>query len=348
MKSHATSTRVHIRCVILTATALLLAAIPSISVDAQPTVEIGGLAYLDYNYVIASPDADEEGSNTFDFRRIYLTTDFTVSDDFSGRVRLEAKGTTTTESGSPVPFIKDAYLTWQDPIGDRSRFRLGVQSPPLFELSESTWGFRSLDATVMDRVKANSSRDLGFRADVPLVSGGAVRLAGMVANGNSNLPEEGDEGGKHLYAQVQAFPNDVLRLSVGTDYNVVDAQGDGRNGVFKTSVFAGGANESFHGGVEAFYQRTTFDDSVATGDPTSGIGVSVFGTVNVSERTSVVGRYDFVEANAGRAGADEHYGLAAFVYRPDPHVELMPNVVISKVDGVDTELIGRFTVHVKF
>jgi len=44
---------------------------------------------------------------------------------------------------------------------------------------------------------------------------------------------------------------------------------------------------------------------------------------------------------------DEHYGLAAFVYRPDPHVELMPNVVICGLANVNTEVIGRFTVHVK-
>ncbi|MCH8031504.1 MAG: hypothetical protein IIB09_06785, partial [Bacteroidetes bacterium] len=125
-------------------------------------------------------------------------------------------------------------------------------------------------------------------------------------------------------------------------------ENDVREGTLKASVFVGAANESFHGGVEAFYLRTILDDPVVDGDPFDGIGVSAFGAVNITGRTSVVGRYDFVHAAAGRAAVDEHYGLAAFVYRPDPHVELMPNVVISRLEGVDAEVLGRFTVHVRF
>ena len=346
MRNHST-----FQCVMLRSVVLLLGALSSTAPQtcrAQPRVDVSGLAYFDYRYVINSSNADEEGSNTFDYRRIYLTTDFTLSDEFSARVRLEAQGRAQTEQGRPAPFVKDAYVSWHDPIGEGSRLRLGVHPPPLFELSESTWGYRSLDKTIMDRVGANSSRDFGVRADVSLAADGAIRLAGMFANGNGVSPEFDLGRGKHVYVQVQAFPNDVLRLSAGTDYEVLDGEGDFRKEILKTSAFVGAASESFHGGVEAFYLRTTFDDLIKTAGPAEGVGVSAFGTVNLSDRTSLVGRYDFVNAAAGRAGVDEHYGLAAFVYRPDPRVELMPNVVISKLDDVDAEVVGRFTVHVRF
>ena len=346
MPGHATSKRVMLCTMVLLFGALSTSA-PR-TCRAQPTVDIGGLAYFDYTYLINTPVADAEGWNTFDYRRIYLTTDFTLSDEFSGRVRLEAQGKVLTEQGRPAPFVKDAYLAWQDPIGDGSRLRFGVQPPPVFEVSERTWGYRSLDKTIMDRVGANDSRDFGIRADVSLAGDGAIRLAGMFANGNGVSPEFDLGRGKHVYVQVQAFPNDVLRLSAGTDYEVLDGEGDFRKGILKASGFVGAASESFHGGVEAYYQRTTYDDFFADEGPLSAFGVSAFGAVNISDQTSLVGRYDFVEVAVGRSSPPSHYGLAAFVYRPDPLVELMPNVVISKLDDVDSEVVGRFTVHVRF
>lgn len=314
---------------------------------AQPTVDFGGLAYLDYSYVISSFDEEEEGYNTFDYRRIYLTTNFTLSDQFKGRVRLEAQGRSTTAQGRPAPFIKDAYLTWMDAIAEGHDFRFGVQSPPLFQVSERVWGFRSLDKTIIDRVKVNDSRDFGLSASGPLVPGGSVGYAVMFANGNGVRPEADGESGKHIYAQIQGRTGNV-RVSAGTDYKFHDGADDTRDATLKTSAFIGLVNDTFHGGIEGFFVRTSFDDPMVSGDPLHGVGVSAFGTVNVSERTSVVGRYDFVDGNAGRSGVNEHYGLAALVFRPHANVELMPNVVVSKFEDADPEVTGRFTVHVNF
>lgn len=313
---------------------------------AQSPVEISGLAYFDYSYVFDSFDEDEVGANTFDYRRIYLTTDYTLSDAFSGRIRLEAQGTSTTAQGRPAPFIKDAYLTWSDPIGEGTRLRMGVQSPPLFEVSERVWGYRSLDKTILDRVKANDSRDMGLRGDVHLAPGGAVRLAAMVANGNGVRPEDGDEQGKHVYGQVQFFPGEILQATAGADYKVYDGVDDTREGVTKVTAFVGAVTDRYRGGVEGFYLYTTFDETSA---PTEeGFGLSVFGAVNLSDQTSIVARYDFVDDNAGRSGVNENYGLVAFVYRPNPRVELMPNLVVEGFEGSDSVLTGRFTVHVRF
>ena len=317
------------------------------TVLAQPSVDIGGLAYIDYSYVISSFDEAEEGYNTFDYRRVYLTTDFTLSDEFSGRVRLEAQGRSTTAQGRPAPFIKDAYLTWSDAIATGHDFRLGVQPPPLFQVSERVWGYRSLDKTVMDRVKANDSRDFGITTSGQLVPGGSVGYALMFANGNGVRPEQEGESGKHLYAQVQGATGDI-RVSAGTDYKFFDGEDDTRDRALRLSGFLGMVNERFHGGVEGYYVRTSFDNPETSRGPLRGAGISAFAAVNLSERTSVVARYDFVDDNAGTVGLDEHFGLAAFVFRPHTHVELMPNVVVSKFEDADAEVTGRFTVHVRF
>ena len=320
----------------------------STTAAAQPTVKVSGLAYLDYAYVLNAPDQDEDGFNTFDYRRIYLTTDFTLSEQFSGRVRLEAQGRSTTAQGRPAPFIKDAYLSWRNPIGAGSRLRLGVQPPPVFEVAEGVWGYRSLEKTLIDRTRVNDSRDFGLRADVPVAADGAVRFAAMFANGNGVRPEpDAADDGKVVYGQLQIVPDSPLRATLGADYRSVDIEDDPRSGTAKFSAFVGAVTEQVHGGVEAFYLRNYFrfnDDN----DNVDGLGLSAFAAVNLTEQTSLVGRFDFVDDDARGGRGNEQYALAAFVYRPDPHVEIMPNVVLSKVQDVEAEVQGRMTVHVRF
>ena len=323
----------------------------SAAAQAQPDIDIGGLAYVDYSYVLAHPDDAEDGANGFDYRRVYVTTDFTLSERFSGRVRLEANGGSTTAQGRPSPFVKDLFATWSDPLGDGTRLRLGVQPPPVFEVAERVWGYRSLAKTLLDRTDVNDSRDFGLRADVPL--GGPLRFAAMFANGNGVRPEPDGRSGKHLYGQLQVLPSDSpLRATLGAGYQTLDDADDPRDAVLKTSAFIGATTAQFRAGVEAFYLRNDFPD-IDPGTSRDGLGLSVFGAVNFGAADfgapySVVGRYDFVDDDAGTFNGDESYALAAFVYRPHRLVELMPNVVLSNLQDEGTVATGRFTLHVRF
>ena len=315
----------------------------SLSAVAQPTVSWSGRAFIDYRYVVDSPVPGETGANSFDYRRLNLGARAEVADDFTLFARLEARGQTPDR---PTPFIKDVHLTWADALGPGHRLRLGVQSPPLFGLAERTWGYRSLAQTLMDRVRANGSRDFGLRADGPLVPGGAVEYGVMLANGNGLSADAPTARGKHVYAQVRAVPDNPLRAAVTVDFTSHESD-EPRAQTLKTSAFVGAVTDRIRGGVEAFY--ITIDPSDPVGETQSGLGVSAFGAVDMSERTALVGRVDWVDSEANlRADRDEVYGLAAFVYRPAPRVELMPNVVVSVLDGLDARVESRLTVHAWF
>ena len=67
------------------ALATLLLGVVALPASGQSSVRWSGLFYMDYQYILSSPNADEEGNNGFDYRRMYLTLDYTLSDDFSGR-----------------------------------------------------------------------------------------------------------------------------------------------------------------------------------------------------------------------------------------------------------------------
>lgn len=313
-----------------------------------PSVQLRGAAFLDYAYTLTSPDAEEEGANSFDYRRIYLTTDFSLSDAFSGRFRLEARGSSTTAEGRPAPFVKDAWVRWDGGIADGHRLTLGVQPPPLFEVAESVWGYRSLEKTLVDRARANDSRDLGLRADGPLAADGAVSYSLMVGNGRGVRPEPDGERGKQVYAQLQARPTSTIRATLGVDYTPHEGDEEVRDRTLKGTGFLGAVTDRTRAGIEAFATRTTYVEGLMP--TTSGFGVSVFGSHAFGDEGQyrVIGRYDYVEAAALRAESDEHSGLVAFGYAPIPEVEILPNLLASRFVGEEVWLQARLTVSVRF
>ena len=313
---------------------------------AEPSIRLSGLAFLDYAYTLASPEAGAAGANGFDYRRLYFTADYTLSEAFSGRFRIEAQGTSTTEAGRPAPFVKDAFLRWDGPLAEGHSLTLGVQPPPLFEVAERVWGYRSLEKTLIDRVRANDSRDFGLRADGPLARG--LRYAVMVGNGNGLRPEAADQRGKQVYAQLQAAPTETIRATLGVDYTPHEGEAEERDESVKVSAFVGAIGERARGGVEAFAVSTRYVD--ASRDAERGVGLSVFGALAFGEdgQYRVVARYDYAQAEARRGSEDEHYVLAAIGYAPIPQVEILPNVIVSMLDGREATVVGRVTVSARF
>ncbi|WP_143536757.1 hypothetical protein [Rubricoccus marinus] len=315
-------------------------------VEAAPTIRFRGLGFFDYDYTLASPVEGEAGANTFDYRRLYLTADYTLSDAFDGRFRLEAQSSSTTAQGRPAPFVKDAFIRWKGPLAEGHSFRLGLQPPPLLEVVERVWGYRSLDRTLLDRARANDSRDFGLRADGPLAP--RVSYSLMVGNGRGLVEERSTERGKHVYGQLQARPTEATFATLGLDYTPHEGEGEERDESVKASAFYGASGETVRAGVEAYAVYTNYQDPSL--EPTQGVGASAFGVYLFGARGEyrLIGRYDFVQGAARRADADEHYGLLAFSYAPIPSVEVMPNVLVSAFEGQDASVTGRVTVSARF
>lgn len=304
------------------------------SVHAQE-IDVGGRAYVDYFYNISAPDFTDQ-LHGFRYRRLYLTTDFTLSDDFEGRARLEANDGTVGPNG-PEPYVKDLSLTWTY-SGSHSA-TLGITPPPAFGAAEDVWGYRSLDKTILDLQGIVSSRDFGLRLDGPIVDDGTVRYAVMVANDSGVRPET--DTYKRVYAQIEMIPTERLTFVVGSDY----AGGSGPHGDgVRVSAFGGYTSDAFRIGLEAYWYRigTRWE-----GGPRD-LGASLFGSLEVGPKWELVARLDRSrEAGVAPVWYDTFF-VGGLAYRPHPNVALIPNVRVRDRTDATAETTGRFTVEVDF
>ncbi len=331
----------HMTKTLLSTFAIAVASCINTPIFAQDHIKISGLLYLDYSYVLASPLADDEGENGFGYRRLYVTTDYKISDDFSGRARFEANDGSTTAQGRPAPFVKDLYLKWSNSFANGHDLYIGISSPPSFTVAEKAWGYRSLEKTIQDRVKIVSSRDFGVALRGRLTSDGTVRYGVMVAN-NSGVSGESDKH-KRIYAQAEFYPSEALTITIGGDYSSFgDDLDNGINGNGHIAYSAGNLTV----GAEGFYNQVS---PTGPGSSVDTYGVSLFARANLNENVTVIGRFDRVEFAEAGVEESENFFLAGLALRPHKNVEFIPNVLASKFESDDSsEVTGRVTLHMKF
>jgi hypothetical protein len=307
------------------------------SVSVGQTVDVGGRIYVDYFYNVSAPDdvaspGAEEGMHGFQYRRLYLTSDFALSEDLTGRARLEADGATGGET-----FVKDLSLTWA--YSGPHRATLGITPPPAFGLAEGVWGYRSLDKTIMDLQGVVGSRDFGLRLDGPIAGDGTVRYAVMLAN-NSGLRNETNTF-KRVYGQVAVRPSERLLFVVGADRARYNGERDSGT---RVSVFGGYTTDRFRVGAEGYWFRAVMADENDLRD----VGGSLFGSVQVRPDWSLVARVD--RSAEFRAGPDrfETFLIGGVSYRPHSNVTFIPNLRMQDPTDEAATVTGRFTVEVNF
>jgi len=306
---------------------------------AQDHISFQGVIFSDYNYVISSPDEDREGENGFGFRRYRLTTDFDLSDTFSGRLRLEGDDGQTTDQGKPAPFVKDLYLRWNDALGEGHRIQFGLFRPALWGASEDQWGYRSLEKTIRNRVGIASSRDIGIGFDGPINGSGTLTYH-ITAGNNSGGKKETDKF-KRIYSAFSYDVNERVKVTGGPDYYAFDG-----GSVLTWSAFAGYTMDKTRLGIEGFLSTRSFDDE---DDNDTRIGVSAYANTDISENYRLIVRYDRFDRDNMGAESYSDWFVVGFAYLAEKNVEIIPNIVYEKQDADDNaELMARLTLWAKF
>jgi hypothetical protein len=301
--------------------------------------------------------------NGFQLRRIYLTYDNEISSTFSSRVRLE--GTTG------APFIKDAYVKWKE-VFSGSDLVFGIQPTPAFEVSESYWGFRSVEKSILDLRGVVSSRDLGVSLKGKLDPDGTMNYWVLFGNGSGTNAET--DKYKRIYTHIDLKPTDKFRATVYADYKMLAHINDPvstttpkktlNNNVLSTALFLGyGEKGSYSIGAEGFYQ--IFSNGYVHGtapvsiEDKNALGMSLFGSYFLNAELSIFGRYDYYEPNmASSAKYDvRNYLIAGASWAVDKNVSIIPNIQVETYENVpagtgtrsvDPAVTGRVTLHYIF
>lgn len=343
----------------------------------QPKGKLSGLMFGDYYYNIsrdgglsglpnsasASAAPGPTSMQAFQFRRIYLTYDYSISDQFVTRLRFEAdQGSDLLVGGKISDFVKDAYITWKN-VFSGSNLTFGIQPPPAYEISEAAWGYRSLEKTLMDLRSIVSSRDQGLSLKGRLAGDGVVNYWMMIGNNSANTPASAKY--KRYYAQIHLKPSATLQATLYGDYkaapDIADPYHAGQslaNGVLTTALFIGSSEKDLYSvGAEGFVQSTShgIDNGSSLGTRT-GLGLSVFGWYAVRPELAVVARYDHLDPNTdASAGGDvREYIIGGIDWKVEQGVSVIPNLLVETYQAPaggkspDASVTARLTVFYTF
>jgi hypothetical protein len=345
-----------------------------------PAGKFGGYMFGDFYYNIArdagyatlannassSAAPGATAMQSFLIRRVYLTYDNDISEEFTTRFRLEAdQGTDVLTSGKIGVLVKDAYLKWKN-IFKASDLTFGIQPPPTYDVSEAAWGYRSLEKTIMDVRGIYGSRDVGLSLKGKLVESGMFHYWVMVGKNAGNTPATTSKYNRYS-AQLHIKPVTGLQATLYFDYlDAADKTNPFNKGSFVgnastlLSLFVGYSQpNSFNVGLEAFSQSTDNGYTAPAATSLSSLtktGFSGWASVNLMSDLTAVVRYDNYDPNTNSAAVGDvrNYIIGGLSWKVNKNVSIIPNVLYETYEAPsggsapDASVTARLTFYYIF
>jgi hypothetical protein len=311
--------------------------------------------------------------NSFDYRRIFLGYDYDISEKFSSAFLLASDGQIASD-GSRAIYVKAVYLRWKN-IFKNIDLVLGQQPTSTFTVASDTWGYRSLEKTIMDFRKIGVSYDFGVSLQGKFNKNGDYGYSLMVGNGSGTKPE--NDKFKKKYVDIWGkFLDKKLILDIGCDNEIAQTSPYKKS---KTTIkgFVSYQMENVTIGLEAFsqlqknYTMCTEPVPSVLKDTTNAVasGITMFVKGFINSKLGWVVRYDHynpdtkfnandVYSTAYPSFYTESFVLAGLDYIVAKNVHVMPNiwydkydnraVAFNKLDKSSYDLAARITVFYAF
>ncbi len=308
---------------------------------------VSGEVFWDFYQHIDHELAAEKNENGFVLRRGTLTYDYRHNATFQTRIRLEADQTGAASGTRVLFFAKDAYLQWNNILGTGHCALFGISPTPSFQFSESVWGYRSLEKTILDHRGMVSSRDIGIDLKGPLLHG----LHYWVKAGNNSI--DGAKTSIRLYGTLSYTFGSGGIATFSSDWykgEVKGGNGSLQKGDRFTAAFFVGfvAAERYATGIEVvarMYERAVPTTLTRLRD-LRGQGLSLFGWASLAPTLRGVLRYDYFRPDLDLADSEIHYILCGLDYKPDDSVSVIPNIVLQDNGLASGSMVqARLTFH---
>jgi hypothetical protein len=298
---------------------------PAIADDsAGSSLEIGGLLFGDLYTIPSHHTAAGDGASGVVLRRGYLTANFDVGGDWSGRARIEVNQDGRFENYTFDTRLKDLYLARKF---DRQEIVLGLSPTLTYDLIESTWGARYLMRTPLD-LQGVPSRDTGATLKGKLGHDETIGYRVMYGSGLEYANQGG--GGDKLMAALTWFPSTALYVDLYADYEKRPGPTDRST----WQLFVGQKSESLRWGVQYSHQDRQDDPALEL--------ASAFLVARLQDHLSVIARVDRLLEPSPRGdgiayvpfdpSARATMSLAGLEYRVTPALRVTPNVIWTNYD----------------
>lgn len=312
---------------------------PDSSAQSFDDWRLSGQFFGDLEAMLAHPDEDVVGDNAFQIRRVFFTADAPLGESFQVRVRTETTTSSRTSNNRSATFMKDVYVRWNDVFGDGHRMVIGLSAPPMWQVSQRFWSYRSLARTIQHRAGIAGPRDTGVALYGPLGNDGNTRYGVMVGNNNQRFGD--DDRAKKFYSQIDTRLSNGVIAAGGFDYHSLD---DGQS--FNGNLLLGLERETSRIAVEAFFNHRPMDDQ---DDSDHITGASVYGWHDLSSSRRLIGRVDLTQYRTSGQDVLETWAFVGFSYRPEEDVQIIPNLTYEKLDTDDDPMIrARITLFANF
>jgi hypothetical protein len=310
--------------------------------------------------------------NAFEFRRVYLGYDCSLSEKFSTEFLLSYEGTTLTDGVTRTFFLKAANIRWKK-ILPNTDLIFGQTSTPAFPgTTEKAWGYRSIEKTILDMRGICSSNDLGLSLQSKLISNDNTELGLNLMVGNGTAQKLELDRFKKMYAGLYALVlKKKLLLDLYGDYNREQLSPFHKSRM--TMKFAVAyISDAITVGVETFNQVQ--ENYVANADSLTAVrvdtlngtafGVSLFtrGQI-IKDKLNFMARFDMYDPDtgydpdkfyfSGSSPVTEMFITAGLDYMPVKNVHIMPNVWYNAYSNrtknatglvkADNDLVARLT-----
>lgn len=320
--------------------------------DFKPTGKVWGYVFGDYYFKVHSDSMNRgstqysnisENMNTFEFRRVYLGYDYSISEKFSTELILGYEPGVTLSDGVTRSFmLKSANLRWKN-IFKNNDLVIGQSSTPSFsKTSEKVWGYRSVEKTIGDMRKIASSNDVGVALQGKLDDEDHYGYNIMVANGTAvKIPTKMF---KRFYGDFYAkFLDKKIILDIYGDYYRSQLSPYHKS-LTTGKVFLAYQNDKVTTGIEVFLQQAEnnavyyeTDSLQKFATTTSSFGYSVFVKGNIKkDKLNFFARYDSYDPDmnydnentytSGGAPNTETFITAGVDYAPHKNVHIIPNI----------------------
>lgn len=306
--------------------------------------KFGGYVMGDYFYKVRG-DSTGAGSQyssvkkdeqAFQFRRIYLGYDHTISEKFAAQVLLEANDKVFTEGRHGV-FVKTAYLEWKEIIPFGSFFIGLVPTPTWSLVTEKLWNYRSIEKTIIDFRGLGVASDIGIQLRGGFDQGGIVNYVVMVGNGNGQRPENNKY--KKYYGSLHVKPVRQLIVEAYADFEPLGGDRD----ILTLRGFAAFQSDQLTAGVEVIQQRQRRLGVAGADRIPFGVSVFAWGPIPGTTGFTLFGRFDYSDPDTKVKGAgyNEMFVTAGLDYMPVKDVHFMPNIWINAFSRKSSALRSR-------